>query len=266
MKQPIRIFQVDAFTSEPFRGNPAGVCLLDKEMPDAWMQNVAFEMNLSETSFIRTGGNGFPVRYFTPQAEVPLCGHATLGSAHILFETGLVSKNDEIVFIAKAGPLPVRYSDGWIKMNFPSYPVEKREIPGDIHIYIGIRPKEFYTTGHGWSFVVLDNENEVRNLNPDFRGLKNSPYGDLIITAPSSDNNFDFCVRCFAPVLGIDEDPVTGSAHCSLVPYWHARTGKRSFISHQVSKREGILKTALLDDRVEISGQARTIFKGELFV
>ncbi len=260
------IYQVDAFTSEPFKGNPAGVCILKKEMPESWMQNVAAEIHVSETAFISGGPGEFPIRYFTPAAEIPLCGHATLSSAHIMYETGIVGREKEIIFLSKAGKLIITTRGGWITMNFPAYQLERIKISDDIKKYIGIKPEELYRTGHGWSFALLKNENEVRNLRPDFTLMKNSEYGDLIVTAPSADKNFDFCVRCFAPALGIDEDPVTGSAHCSLAPFWHSRTGREKFVSHQVSERGGILKVELKNDRVEISGQAKTILKGELFV
>jgi PhzF family phenazine biosynthesis protein len=260
------IYQVDAFTSRPFKGNPAGVCILEKEMSAEWMQNVAAEMNLSETAFIVPGNNEFQIRFFTPEKEMPLCGHATLSSAHIMFETGVVGRDETILFSSKAGKLYVRFSDSWVIMDFPAYPLEPIAIPDEIEKIIGIRPVELYRTGHGWSFALLHNEDEVRNLKPDFRLMKNSEFGDLIVTAPSDDNSFDFCVRCFAPAVGIDEDPVTGSAHCSLVPFWNKKTGKKVFVSHQISKRGGILKVALKDNRVEISGQAETIFKAELLV
>lgn len=266
MTTPRIIYQVDAFTAEPFKGNPAGVCILDKKMPDEWMQNVAAEMNLSETAFIVTGKKEFPIRFFTPESEIPLCGHATLSSAHVMFERGFVAKGDEIIFIPKAGRLITRNSVSWITMNFPAYPLKPMKIEDDISKFIGVRPRELYRTDHGWSFELLANETEVRQMKPDFKMMKNSLYGDLIVTTPSDDKKYDFCVRCFAPILGIDEDPVTGSAHCALVPFWNQKTGKDEFVSHQVSKRGGVLKVALKGDRVEISGQAKTIIKGELFV
>jgi len=266
MTKPKIIYQVDAFTTEPFKGNPAGVCILEKEMPEEWMRNVAAEMNLSETAFIVPEDKEFRIRFFSPEAEIPLCGHATLSSAHIMFETGVVEKNEEIIFLSKAGKLVIRYEDGWITMNFPAYQVKPVRIPDGISKIIGITPSELHRTAHGWSFVLLKNEKEVKDMKPDFKAMKNSEFGDLIVTAPSDDPAFDFCVRCFAPALGIDEDPVTGSAHCALVPFWHDRTGKKEFVSHQVSRRGGILKVKMKGDRVEISGQARTIFKAELFV
>lgn len=260
------IYQVDAFTSEPFKGNPAGVCILEKEMPDEWMQNIAAEMNLSETAFITGGNDVYGIRFFTPESEIPLCGHATLSSAHIMFETNIVGKNDTITFSSKAGILKIHYSDSLVIMNFPAYDLVAAEIPLDLRNYNVITPVEYYRTAHGWAFLLFRSEEEVLNLSPDFGALKNSEYGDMIVTAPSSDPRYDFCVRCFAPAVGIDEDPVTGSAHCALVPFWHKKSGKMEFISHQVSKRGGILKVSLHGDRVEIAGEAVTIFRAELLV
>jgi len=266
MSQPKTIYQVDAFTTEPFKGNPAGVCILENDMPEEWMQNVAMEMNLSETAFIVSDKEIFRIRFFSPEAEIPLCGHATLSSSHILYESGIVPHEKEIEFLSKAGELLIRSEGSWVTMNFPAYGLNQIEIPDNLESIIGIRPTELYKTAHGWTFVLLKSENEVRDLKPDFKMMKNSGFGDMIVTAPSADKSYDFCVRCFAPALGIDEDPVTGSAHCALVPFWHTRTGRYEFMSHQVSRRGGVLKVALKGDRVEISGQARTIIKGQLFV
>lgn len=260
------VYQVDAFTSEPFKGNPAGVCILKKKMPDEWMQNIAAEMNLSETAFISGGKDEYRIRFFTPTSEIPLCGHATLSSAHIMFETGIVKKNKTITFSSKAGLLKIRYEDGRVIMNFPAYDLVAAEIPQDLCNYNVITPVEYYRTAHGWTFLLFRNEEEVLKLSPDFNALKNSEYGDMIVTAPSSDSRYDFCVRCFAPALGIDEDPVTGSAHCALVPFWNRKTGKKEFTSHQVSKRGGILKVSLHGDRVEIAGEAVTILKAVLLI
>jgi PhzF family phenazine biosynthesis protein len=260
------IYHVDAFTDQPFKGNPAAVCILEKEMPDSWMQNVAAEMNLSETSFVVPGKKESIIRFFTPAAEIPLCGHATLSTGHIFFETGIAKKDEEIVFGSKAGKLIVRRSGSWIIMNFPAYSCQPLVIPPEINDILGVTPLELYSTGHGWKMALLKDEKSVRRMKPDFTLLKNSGYGDLIITARSDDENFDFCVRCFAPALGINEDPVTGSAHCALTPFWKEKTGKSRMVSHQVSDREGILKVEIIGDRVEVSGQAKTIFKGELFI
>ncbi|MBG0858623.1 MAG: PhzF family phenazine biosynthesis protein [Bacteroidales bacterium] len=260
------IHQVDAFTGQPFKGNPAGVCIIAEEIPEELMQNIAAEMNLSETAFVTPSGKEYQIRFFTPETEIPLCGHATLSSAHIIYETGITDKNETITFNSKSGKLPARTDGNWITMDFPSFPLETVTIPAGIEKLIGIRPVELLRTGHGWSFALLKNETEVRDLKPDFRIMRNSDYGDLIVTAPSDDPQYDFCVRCFAPALGIDEDPVTGSAQCVLVPFWHGKTGRKEFMSHQVSKRGGILKAALKGSRVEISGQARTIIRGELLI
>jgi PhzF family phenazine biosynthesis protein len=260
------IYQVDAFTAEPFKGNPAGVCILESEPSVTWMQNIAMEMNLSETAFVFPGKDNRMIRFFTPEAEVDLCGHATLSASHIIFETGLAKSNEEIIFISKAGELRIRKQKDWITMNFPAYNFEEMSIPPEFEKLTGIYPQELYRAAFGWTLALLKNESEVRNLKPSFSLMKNSEFGDLIVTAPSADPDFDFCVRCFAPALGIDEDPVTGSAHCALVPFWHKKTEKTDFVSHQVSRRGGILKVRLNGERVEISGHAKTIFKAELYV
>jgi PhzF family phenazine biosynthesis protein len=260
------IYQVDAFTVTPFKGNPAAVCILDSEPQKEWMQNIAMEMNLSETAFVFPGQNCRNIRFHSPEAEIPLCGHATLSASHIIYETGLARTDEVIRFSSKAGELVIRKDRDWITMNFPAYLLTKMEITNEFESLTGINPVELYRTDHGWTFALLKDEADVRNISPDFVRMKDSVFGDLIVTALSSDKSFDFCVRCFAPALGINEDPVTGSAHCALVPFWTAKTGKKDFVSHQVSKRSGILKVSLKGDRVEISGQAVTIMKGELFV
>jgi PhzF family phenazine biosynthesis protein len=260
------IYQVDAFTSKPFKGNPAGVCILEKEPDEEWMQNIAMEMNLSETAFVFPGDDSRNIRFFTPEAEMKLCGHATLSASHVLFETGIANKDKTLELISRAGKLITRKEGDWIIMNFPVYPLERISIPDAFSKLTGINPIELYKAGFGWTLALLRDEEEVRKIMPDFASMRNSEFGDLIITAPSSDPAFDFCVRCFAPAVGINEDPVTGSAHCALVPFWSTRTGKYSFNSHQVSKREGVLKVSLKGDRVEISGQAVTIFKAELSI
>ncbi|HPJ60691.1 MAG TPA: PhzF family phenazine biosynthesis protein [Bacteroidales bacterium] len=259
-------FQVDAFTAAPFKGNPAGVCLLERDMPKKWMQNVATEMNLSETAFVTPENDHFRIRFFTPETEVPLCGHGTLSSAHVLYQTGIAVRDKKIRFESRAGELFGRKSGNWIILDFPSYGFEPMQIPDSAAKLIGIQPVELYRTSHGWTMVLLHNEEDVRNLQPDFSRMKNSPFGDLIVTAPSEDTNFDFCVRCFAPAVGINEDPVTGSAHCALTPFWHKRTGRTEFFSRQVSQRSGILKVAMKDNRVEIAGHAKTVLRGELLV
>jgi len=266
MKSQQIIYQVDAFTSEIFRGNPAGVCILDRTPEALWMQNIAMEMNLSETAFAFPGKNGERIiRFYTPEAEVPLCGHATLSASHILYETGLASNEEKIVFSSKADALIVHRQGDWITMNFPADDLKKIEDDTEFKKITGIKPVELYGKNNFWSLALLKNEDQVRGFAPDFIRMKNSEFGDLIITAPSDDKTYDYCVRCFAPAVGIDEDPVTGSAQCALAPFWHKKTGKFDFICHQVSKREGILKVTLKENRVEISGQAVTVFRAELF-
>jgi len=260
------IYHVDAFTTEPFKGNPAGVCILDSEPSVTWMQNIAMELNLSETAFIFPGIECRMIRFFTPETEVPLCGHATLSAGHIMYETGYIPSNQEISLLSNAGNLKIRKDGEWVTLNFPSYPVEQIPVPAELIKLIGCEPLEFYQSAFGWTLALINNEQIIRDMKPDFRALKNSEYGDMIVTAKSEDTGYDFCVRCFAPALGIDEDPVTGSAHCALVPFWHMKTGKNDFISHQISKRSGVLRVSLKGERVEISGRAKTILKAELFV
>ena len=266
MKTTNIIYQIDAFTTEPFKGNPAGVCILDHKPDETWMQNIAMEMNLSETAFVFPGQNCRIIRYYTPEAEMKLCGHATLSASHILYETEMVKSDEEIRFSSKAGELIIKKQGAWITMNFPAYSLEKMEPAPEFERVIGAKPQELYQTGFGWTLALMKSEKEVRNMKPHFSLMKNSIFNDLIVTAESEDPAYDFCVRCFAPGVGIDEDPVTGSAHCALVPFWSEKTGRRDFTSHQVSKREGVLKVSLKENRVEISGQAKTILKAELFV
>jgi len=263
---PTTIYQVDAFTTEPFRGNPAGVCILDYEPDTKWMQNVAMEMNLSETAFIFPAGGVRTIRFYSPEAEIDLCGHATLSASHIFYETGIAKVDEVLTFSSKAGILSIRRSGDWITMNFPLYTLDRIPVTDKFSQLTGKVPIELYRCGYGWTLALLGSENEVRSMKPDFVAMKNSEFGDLIVTATSSDPDFDFCVRCFAPALGINEDPVTGSANCALVPLWNIKTGKTEFKSHQVSKREGILRVMLKGDRVEISGQALTVLKAEMYV
>jgi PhzF family phenazine biosynthesis protein len=261
---PIVIYQVDAFTDRPFRGNPAAVCIMETEPPTDWMQNIAMEMNLSETAFVFPGDGGLQIRFFTPTTEMKLCGHATLSASHIIYETGFLKPEVPLLLNSKVGLLTVVKDGEWFRMNFPSYSLDRMDIPATFTKLTGAKPLELYKAGFGWTLALLSDEEEVKNLEPDFAAMKNSEFGDLIVTAPSSDPAFDFCVRCFAPAVGINEDPVTGSAHCALVPFWQARTGKTSFMSHQVSAREGILKVSADGDRVNISGRAVTIFTAVL--
>ncbi|MFQ6104313.1 MAG: PhzF family phenazine biosynthesis protein [Candidatus Glassbacteria bacterium] len=262
----VRIFQVDAFTAEPFRGNPAGVCPLQKAAPDSWMQAVAAEMNLSETAFFWKEAKGFFIRYFTPLTEVPLCGHATLASAHMLWEENIVPDHAEITFISKSGILRARSEGVWNCLDFPAYPVKEAQLPSGLAEAIGAKQYSAHSTELGGYLIELQSEVEVETLNPDFTQLRRHAFGKIIVTARSQSESYDFVSRFFWPEGGVDEDPVTGSAHCSLGPFWAERLGKTDLVGHQLSKRGGVVRVRALGDRVEILGQAVTVIRGEIVI
>jgi len=263
MTPPIELYQVDAFTSEPFRGNPAGVCRLDEDRPDDWMQAVAAEMNLSETAFLRRGDDLVAIRYFTPTVEVPLCGHATLASAHVLWEQGLVPADQEICFIAEGGRLCAACEKNWIRLDFPADPVRQAELPLGMAAAIGVTPRNVYRGGFPWYLLELESEQQVRDLTPEFTALRRGGFDSFIVTARSESPPADFVSRVFAPDVGIEEDPVTGVAHCTLGPFWSARLGKSELVGHQVSRRGGIVRVRPSGDRVHLLGQAVTVFRAE---
>jgi len=260
------IYHVDAFTSEPFSGNPAGVLISSGELVDDYMQAIAAELNLSETAFLTPQNDGFRIRFYTPEAEIDLCGHATLASAHILYEQGIVPPETILKFDSKAGILQVQNINGLIVMDLPVYKFEKEDIPVDFTEISGLSPSEFYKCDHNWYMAILEKEEDVINAQPDSASLKNSKYGALIITAMSANENIDFIVRCFVPGLGINEDPVTGSAHCALTPYWSGKTDKKEFTSYQASKRGGYLRVGIDGNRVRVAGNAITILRSEMQV
>jgi PhzF family phenazine biosynthesis protein len=255
------IYQVDAFTDEPFKGNPAGVMIVDKFFDKELMQNIASEMNLSETAFLCQNENYFDIRYFTPTREVPLCGHATLASAHIIFELGLVKPDKTISIKATAADLTISKDAGWLVMNFPVDKSNKIDIPKGFKEIIGFEPIETWSTDFGWIIAIAKCEEDILNANPNFEKMVQNGLGHLMITSQSERNEVDFVLRCFAPVSGINEDPVTGSAHCALTPLWAAKLGLKEMNSFQLSKRTGKLKVKLVDDRVEIKGKAVTVFE-----
>ncbi|MDG5800155.1 PhzF family phenazine biosynthesis protein [Marinilabiliaceae bacterium ANBcel2] len=259
-----RIFQVDAFTDRPFKGNPAGVMVVDEVMSANDMQSIALEMNLSETAFIIPNGDDFIIRFFTPTTEVSLCGHASLASAHILYEIGIIERDSAINFKAKGGDLVIRKDNDWIVMDFPKYPLYKIDIPSYFEKIVGFKPVETYSSVDEWIVAVAAIESDVVNAKPFYESMIKHGLGNLMITAESKSFNADFIVRCFAPVSGINEDPVTGSAHCALTPLWSQKLGKLELDSYQCSKRTGNLKVKLIDDRVEIKGKAITIFEANL--
>jgi PhzF family phenazine biosynthesis protein len=264
----IPFYQVDAFTCEPFHGNPAAVCLLSEKRSDIWMQAVAQEMNLSETAFLLPEADGYRLRWFTPLVEVDLCGHATLASAHILFETSDANRQrlgraDTARFYTRSGLLTAKWVEGWLELNFPIKPVEAVQPPEGLVEALGVSPnwvgKSLFDI-----LVEVDDEMAVRQAKPDFALLKAVEARGVILTSRSSTSEYDFISRFFAPRVGVNEDPVTGSAHCVLVPYWAQKLGKTEFTAYQASKRGGVLKLRLDDGRVIIAGQAVTVLCGEL--
>lgn len=263
----IPIFQVDAFTGEPFKGNPAGVCLIPGPMDAAWMQSVAAEMNLAETAFPLREGGGFRLRWFTPKCEVKLCGHATLATAHVLWQTGLLAPNEEARFETLSGPLAARRDGDLIELDFPARPplpqppVWADEVVGAL----GLKPVYIGMSAEDILFEAAD-EKAVRGVEPDFATLRSLPARGVIVTSRSSDCRYDFVSRFFAPAVGVDEDPVTGSSHTVLVPYWARRLAKKSFTAFQASARGGVLHLRLDGDRVKIAGRAVTVIKGEILV
>ena len=259
----IPIFQIDAFTIEPFKGNPAAVCLLTEVMPVTWMQKIATEMNLSETAFLMKEEKGYHLRWFTPLMEVDLCGHATLASAFVLYYKDLVRINDLICFRSRSGELNASVADGWITLNFPAFeerPFLETERLGKI---LGIHPIEVVKSGEN-VIVELKSSKEIRQLKPDIIQLLKLPMHGLVVTARSDLPEFDFISRYFAPWAGINEDPVTGSAHACLGPYWEKRLKKKKMNAYQASTRGGVVKVETLGNRVLLSGQAVMIFEGEL--
>jgi PhzF family phenazine biosynthesis protein len=255
--------QVDAFADRPFTGNPAAVCLLEREAAADWMQAVASEMNLSETAFVHPRNDGFGLRWFTPSTEVDLCGHATLAAAHALWSEGVVPDDMAISFHTKSGELGCESRGNIIELDFPATPVESEGAPDGLLEALGVEA-EF--TGHSRfdALVVVDSAQRVRALEPDFAELARVPVRGVIVTGPSDDARFDFVSRFFGPAVGIDEDPVTGSAHCCLAPYWSERLGKSGMMAFQASQRGGVLSLRLDGDRVHLGGTAVTVLKGEL--
>jgi PhzF family phenazine biosynthesis protein len=265
MSRNVRVIVVDAFTAEPFRGNPAAVCLLHQEGSASWMQAIAAEMNLSETAFVRPRpDDDFSIRWFTPTVEVPLCGHATLASAHVLWEEELASREQPVTFHAQSGLLTARREGDWICLDFPALPVEQCAAPGGLSEALGCRPLSAHRSQSGAYLVEVDSERTVRELRPNIAQLRSGEFNVCIVTARSDSAAYDFVSRFFAPGLGIDEDPVTGAAHCSLAPYWAERLGKTELVGHQVSARGGVVRVRLRGDRVDLLGQALTVMRGEL--
>jgi PhzF family phenazine biosynthesis protein len=259
----IPIVQIDAFTDRPFAGNPAAVCLLPEERPEAWMQSVAAEMNLSETAFLVWRGEEFGLRWFTPAVEVELCGHATLASAHYLWESAHLAPGQTARFRTKSGLLTAVLKDGMIELDFPATPTEACEAPRGLLEALGT--SAVYTGKTRFDYLVeLESEEAVRNLRPDFSALRKAPVRGVIVTARGGQSGYDFVSRFFAPGSGIDEDPVTGSAHCCLGPFWKAKLGQDEFRAFQASARGGEVNVRVAGDRVKLGGHAVTVMRGEI--
>lgn len=255
-------FQVDAFTAHRFKGNPAAVCLLEEAASEDWMQSMAAEMNLSETAFLHPDESAFSLRWFTPVAEVALCGHATLASAHVLWESGRLRSDEEARFETRSGTLRARRTGSWIEMDFPSEEVEPGAHDPELQKALGVEPLFVGRSGPDL-FAELDGEGAVRDLAPDLTALGGLAQRGVIVTSQSDHADHDFVSRFFAPAVGIDEDPVTGSAHCALGPYWMERLGKSELVGFQASKRGGLVRVRPEGDRVRLQGQATTVVQGQ---
>lgn len=259
----MHIVQVDAFTSKPFAGNPAAVCVLPGPADEAWMRNVAREMNLSETAFLHPEDGGYRLRWLTPAVEVDLCGHATLASAHVLWEDGHIAPDAEARFHTRSGLLTCMRDGDWIRMDFPAKLAEPAEAPPQLADALGA---DLTWVGRNeFDYLVeVANEATLRSLDPNHHLLRQLPVRGVIVTARSKAPEYDFASRFFAPGSGIDEDPATGSAHAALAPFWGARLGKAEMTGFQASARGGVVKVKPDGTRVWISGQAVTVLRGEL--
>jgi PhzF family phenazine biosynthesis protein len=259
----VQLLQVDAFTNQPLSGNPAAVCLLSQPRRDEWMQAVASEMNLSETAFVWAVEDGHSLRWFTPETEVDLCGHATLASAHAMWAEAAVPVGQPIRFQTRSGTLTATQSADLIELDFPSTPPVACESIDAVNESLGIQPSFVGKTKFDLFFVV-DSDDIVRSLKPDFRRLSEVSTRGFIVTSQSKTTEFDFVSRFFAPAAGIDEDPVTGSAHCALAPYWSGVLGRTSLKAYQASNRGGVVHVDDQGDRVTLGGQAVTVLRGTL--
>ncbi len=257
----MKIFQIDAFADKLFTGNPAAVCPLDAWISDELMQQIAAENNLSETSFLVPKNDGYEIRWFTPTVEVDLCGHATLASAHALVEYLQFEGNEINLYSPRSGKLPVRREGERYIMNFPSDEIAPVPSPNDLLESLNRIPLECYK-GKTDYMLVFENEQQIIDLTPDFRMMAKVKARGVICTAPG--DTCDFVSRFFGPQAGVDEDPVTGSAHTTLTPYWSARLEKKTLIGRQISKRGGTIYCEYLGDRVEIGGTAKTYLVGEI--
>jgi PhzF family phenazine biosynthesis protein len=264
----IPFYLVDAFTDRPFSGNPAVVCPLPRWPDESWLQDVAAEMKQSETAFLVKEGDRFQLRWFTPAVEVALCGHATLASAHALWQQGLAKPDDAIQFstksgILKAAPAQSETGRGEIELDFPLKPEEAADPPADLLPALGVAAK--YVGKNQFDYLVeVESEAVLRQMAPDFTLLATVPVRGTIVTARSTDPRFDFVSRFFAPTVGINEDPATGSSHCCLADFWRKRLEKSELLAYQASLRGGVIRVRIVGDRVFLGGKAVTVAAGEL--
>ena len=258
------IYVVDAFTSAPFSGNPAAVCVSDESRDETWMQLVAREMNLSETAFLHPIKGGWSLRWFTPKVEVTLCGHATLASAAVLWETGVVPRDKILRFHTLSGWLICRRDGRWIEMDFPAKVCEECEIPEGVAAALGCEVVSAGSNGMDY-LVEVESEETLRSLRPNFTALAQLPVRGVIVTCASQSPDYDFVSRFFAPAAGVNEDPVTGSAHCALGPWWQAKLGRSSFTAFQASERGGLVRLSVEGDRVLLRGETVMMSKVEFF-
>lgn len=259
----LKIYQVDAFTDRPFTGNPAVVCILPEPRDEKWMQDVAQEMNVSETAFLVRQDDGFDLRWFTPAVEVDLCGHATLASAHTLWATGNLKPHEPARFHTRSGVLVARKQGERIELDLPALASEPVMPPTGLAAALGVEPRHVRKSKFDY-LIELSSEEQVRNLRPDFQALGKIPSGGFIVTSRGEGSGFDCVSRYFAPAVGIDEDPVTGAAHCVLGPYWGEKLGRQELDAFQASARGGELHIRVAGDRVFLSGHGVTVLEGTL--
>jgi PhzF family phenazine biosynthesis protein len=261
----ISLVQVDAFTHRPFAGNPAAVCVLSEPRPENWMRDVAREMNLSETAFLAPQNGDFHLRWFTPAVEVALCGHATLASAHVLWEDGHLPNGSQARFHTLSGLLLAEQHGDWIEMDFPAKNGAAVEAPAGMLAALGLENEALAVQRNQFDYLVeVKSEEILRSLAPDHSALRRVEARGVIVTAAASMAGYDFVSRFFAPGAGVDEDPVTGSAHCALGPYWMAKLGKAEFTAYQASARGGTVRVRVNGDRVILGGQAVTVMRAQL--
>ena len=261
----MEIIYVDAFARKPFCGNPAAVCILPEDIDDLLKQNIALEINFSETAFLFPFKSGYRLRWFTPKNEVDLCGHATLASAHVLWEKEIVSKSEKIDFYTNSGLLIAEFKDNYIIMDFPSTPPAECSLPQELANALGVPIK--YSGKSQFDYIVeIESEEVLREISPDFSLLQKVDTRGVIVTAKSMDRKYDFISRFFAPGAGVNEDPVTGSAHCCLGPYWEKKMNKSEFHAYQASPRGGELSVNVMEDRCVLIGECISIMKADLLL